>query len=169
MRKFAIFVVFVLMIMPSTVRAEGILTDSQLETIQTSCVDAQISLQQVQVSERVTRTNRGQAYESLGKLMTNLNSRVVQNQLNAPGLISISSDYQKALTAFRSDFNSYDDALTELSKMDCRNQPTTFNDRLIVVREKRARLREDVTTLDTLIDKYQQDVDVLKQGTGLAG
>lgn len=150
-------------------RAEGSLPDAELDAIRSNCITAQIGLQHVQESDKLTRINRGFRYESILRLMANFNSRVAQNKLNAPDLISVTSEYQKGWDEFRALYTEYDDELTVLIGMECRNEPTTFNDRLVKLREKRVKLNDGVVTFDGLFDKYQQGVDVLKQAQKVSG
>lgn len=145
------------------VRAEGSLSDVELEAIRTNCVDAQIALQHVQESDKLTRINRGYRYEAVLSLMASFNSRVAENKIKAPDLITIASDYQDAWDSFRTEYTDYDDAIATLSKMNCEAEPTTFNDRLTVLREKRAVLSDRVKEFDALLDKYQAGVDAVKQ------
>lgn len=145
------------------VRAEGSLSDAELEAIRTNCVDAQIALQHVQESDKLTRINRGYRYEAILRLMASFNSRVAENKINAPELITIASDYQKTWDSFRTEYTEYDDAIAALSQMDCKGEPTTFNDKLDVLREKRNGLSNRVKEFDTLLDKYQTGVDTVKQ------
>lgn len=145
------------------VYAEGSLSDDRLNAIRTNCVQAQISIQRVQESDKLTRINRGYRYESILKLMTSFNSRVAENKIDAPALITIVSDYQKNWDAFRDDYSNYDDALTKIARMDCKSQPTTFNDQLLMLREKRDGLNGRVKQFDVLLDKYQSGIDEIKQ------
>ena len=158
-----IAIVIAAVLVPPFVQAEGSLTDSQLETIRTNCVDAQISMQHVQEADRSTRINRGYRYEAILKLMTSFNSRVAENKINAPELITIASDYQKAWSSFRTEYSAYDDAITKLIQMDCRNQPTTFSDRLGLLYSKRESLNARVKEFDGLLDKYQLGVSHVRQ------
>ncbi len=163
-RVVPVIAVLLVVLVAPLVRAEGSLSDAQLNAIRTNCVNAQINLQHVQASDKLTRINRGYRYEALLKLMTSFNSRVVENKINAPELITIASDYQKTWELFRSEYSEYDDAMTTLIQMDCKNEPTTFNDRLVLLRDKRASLNGKVSKFDGLLDSYQSGVDVIKQG-----
>lgn len=162
-RGVPVLAALIVLIAAPLVRAEGSLSDDQLSTIRANCVQAQIALQHVQESDKLTRINRGYRYESLLKLMTSFNSRVAENKVDAPELISIASDYQKNWDAFRNEYSSYDDAMTTLVQMDCKSQPTTFNDQLVALRQKRTNLNNHVKEFDTLLDKYQSGVDSVKQ------
>ena len=147
-------------------RAEGSLSDAELEAIRTNCVDAQISLQHTQESDKLTRINRGYRYEAVLKLMASFNSRVAENKIDAPELITIASDYQKTWDSFRAEYSEYDDALSALMRMDCKGQPTTFHDQLQALRGKRTGLNDRVKEFDTLLDNYQDGVDKIKQDQG---
>jgi hypothetical protein len=94
--------------------------------------------------------------------MTSFNSRVAENKIDAPELITIASDYQKIWESFRAEYSEYDDALTDLTELDCKAEPTTFNDQLVALREKRAALATRVKEFDTLLDRYQSGVDTIK-------
>lgn len=148
-------------------RAEGTLSDVELRTVQATCVSAQIALQHVQEVDLLTRLNRGYRYDSLLKLMTSLNSRVVQNKLDVPSFITIASEYQKNLDSFRYEFTTYDDSLTAIVHMDCRNEPTTFNDNLVALRSMRTNLYNRTKQFDELLDKYQQGFDDLRSKQGV--
>lgn len=161
-RTTILFAAVLVLISAPFARAEGSLSDAQLEAIRTNCVNAQISLQHAQESDRFTRVNRGYRYEAILKLMTNFNSRVVENKVDAPELITIASDYQKNWDLFRKDYTAYDNAMDALVKMDCKDQPTTFNDQLVALREKRTSLNGRVRAFDTLLDRYQTGVNSVK-------
>lgn len=143
-------------------RAEGSLSDAQLNAIRTNCVDAQISLQHLQANDRLTRINRGSRYESILKLMSSFNSRVVENKLDASNLIGIANDYQKTWESFRSEYTAYYDAMTTLIEVDCKTEPTTFNDKLVELRQKRTGLNARVNQFEALLDKYQTGVNTVK-------
>lgn len=147
-------------------RAEGSLSDAQLEAIRTNCVDAQISLQHAQGADKLTRINRGYRYEAILKLMASFNSRVAENKIDAPELITIASDYQKTWESFRSEYSEYDDAMTALIQVDCKTEPTTFNDQLVALRGKRTGLNNRVNEFETLLNEYQTGVDTIKNSLG---
>jgi hypothetical protein len=147
-------------------RAEGSLSDAQLDAIRTNCVDAQISLQHAQGADKLTRINRGYRYEAILKLMASFNSRVAENKIDAPGLITIASDYQKTWESFRSEYTDYDDAMTALIQVDCKTEPTTFHDQLVALREKRTGLNNRVNEFEALLNKYQTGVDTIKNSLG---
>lgn len=165
-RRFLIFSVILASVLAPIVRADGSLTDTQLNVIRTNCLNAQINLQHIQESDKRTRISRGSRYETMLRLMTSFNSRVAQNKVDAPDLITIASDYQKGWDAFRAEYTTYDDGLTTLIRLDCRNQPTSFYDQMGALRTERNGLEQHVKQFDVLLDRYQQGVDVVKQKQG---
>ena len=165
-RQILLFSVLLATLLAPFARAEGSLTDVQLNSIRTNCLTTQINLQKVLESDKRTRIDRGSRYEALLRLMTSFNSRVAQNKVDAPKLITIASEYQKDWEAFRAEYNVYDDGLVALIRLDCQNQPTTFYDRMVVLRTERNGLRDHVKQFDSLLDQYQEGVDVIKGKLG---
>lgn len=145
-------------------RAEGQSLDAKaLDTIRTSCVTAQVNLQRLQQSEKPARINRGYLYDTLLKLMANLNSRVAQNKIDSPELLSITSEYERQLKSFVATYTKYDESLSALTSMDCRTDPAKFNDTLIQARQLRSSLSQTIDALDTLLDRYQTNVDAVRK------
>lgn len=165
-RALPLIAVLLALLASPLVRAEGSLSDAELEAIRTNCVDAQISLQHAQSADKLTRINRGYRYEAILKLMASFNSRVAENKIDAPGLITIASDYQKTWDSFRSEYSAYDDAMTLLIQVDCKTEPTSFNDQLVGLRQKRIDLNNRVNEFETLLNKYQEGVDKVKSSLG---
>lgn len=165
-RTIGLVAVIVAVLVSPLVRAEGSLTDAQLRAIEANCVDAQINIQRVQEADKLTRINRGYLYDSTLKLMVNFNSRVAQNKLDAPELISITSSFTKTLDDFRATFTTYDDTLTQLTHLECYKQPTTFNDILTSARESRKVLSMHIRDFELLLNRYQTTLDGIKQKLG---
>lgn len=154
--------VLALVVSPA-VRAETSLTESQIDIIRTNCVNAQVNIQLIQENDRIARINRGYLYDSTLKLMTSLNSRIALNNLNAPDMISITSNFQKKLDEFRSNYNNYDDTMKELVTIDCRNRPVQYSDLLESARQNRAVLERRVVEFEEQLDSYQDNLNGIKQ------
>jgi hypothetical protein len=165
-RSAIIFAALAAVIVSPFARAEGSLSDAQLNAIRTNCVDARISLQHTLDADRSTRINRGSRYDAVLKLMTSFNSRVAENKIDAPELITIASSYQKMWDSFIVAYTEYDDAMTALIQVDCKSEPTTFYDQLTLLRNKRTSLKNYVKDFNSLLDKYQKGVDSIKQSLG---
>ncbi len=137
------------------------LSDAKLAAIQANCVSAQSGIVRLQQSEKPTRINRGYLYESILKLMVNFNSRVALNRIDAPELLSITSEYEKKLKDFSAAYTSYDDNLSNIGDIPCREQPTKFYDQLVEIRARRATLNSIINSLDGLLDRYQLNVTAI--------
>ena len=76
------------------------------------------------------------------------------NKISAPELVSITSDFDSQLADFRDDYNDYDDDLNELIVAECQDDPGDFYNQLINVRDERAKLNDEIASLDQLVDDY---------------
>lgn len=140
------------------------MTDAHVERIQANCNDAQTTLQQLHTSDGPLRVNRGQVYDSIStKLMTRLNSRLALNKLDGSALVKITSQYDKALSSFRSDYKLYDNQMSATLAINCRKQPVAFYDAVAKARKLRETVHNDVTEMHRLIAEYQKAFDAFSQ------
>jgi hypothetical protein len=141
------------------------LTPDKIALLKTTCVSAQVTLQQIQYNDAANRVNRGQGYESLlSSLMIPLNSRTSADNFtsSATELSGITARYEQSLNNFKSDYDRYDDALTKTLHEKCVQNPEDFYKNLTETREQRTDVSNDVTTLGQLTSEYQQAVIKLK-------
>lgn len=143
------------------------LTDAQIDIIRQNCAQAQQTMKRLQSNEAAARVNRGREYETTLRLLASFNSRVVLNKQNVPALAEATSEIEKKFGTFRADYIAYDDQLKKVIKLRCNEQPVTFYDELVIAREARARVADDVRGIDTLLDQYQKALSELR--TSLAG
>lgn len=142
----------------STAQAEELSPD-QISRIQSNCLSIKGSLAQLHASDALLRVNRGQIYESIGtKLMDSFNARLSNNSLDNKGLVTVSTDYQKSLTTFRSDYQAYEQQLSSAIKIDCTKDPTSFHEALLNARTKRSTVHEDIVKMNQYIDDYRSAV-----------
>jgi hypothetical protein len=131
-------------------------TDAQIDRIRTNCATVKNTLTQLHVSDALLRVNRGQLYESITtKLMSSFNGRASSNNLDATGLVVITSSYNGTLSTFRADYQSYEQQLSAALKIDCTKEPVAFYDAVANARDKRAQVHNDVLVLNQSIDDYQ--------------
>ncbi|MBC7564893.1 hypothetical protein H7100_01510 [Candidatus Saccharibacteria bacterium] len=141
------------------VQAEDLSAD-QISRIQSNCLSIKGSLAQLHASDALLRVNRGQLYESIGtKLMDSFNGRLSNNGLDNKGLVTVSTDYQQALTTFRSDYQTYEQQLSAAIKIDCTKNPTSFHAALLDARTKRATVHSDIEKMNQYIDDYRSAVN----------
>ena len=122
------------------------------------------NLKKVQKEDSRVRVYLGGYYESiLTKFITPLNVRLVENNLSSASLVENQNNFAAAKTLFVNDFIKYQQGLEELVGMDCKQEPEKFYDKLVVVRQKRKIMGQDVLKLRSLIS------DHIKLVTGLKG
>lgn len=158
----ALMLAAVLLVAPTVSAEPRVLTDSEIEQIRRNCQASQGYLQQIQRNDAVARINRGHAYESITKLVANFNSRVVLNRIDGTKLVSITSDLNKRIGAFQSDYLLYEDALSTALSIKCREQPVTFYDALSNARDLRTRVSKDINDINVYLDSYQTGLSDLK-------
>lgn len=136
------------------------LTAEQTQLITTNCVSTKATLNRLHSSDALLRVNVGQIYETVGnRLINNFNARVVSNNMNSVNLIASGNDYDVALKAFRADYISYEEQLSQAMKIDCSKEPATFFDATAQAREKRKVVYADVAKLKQQIEHYIVTVD----------
>lgn len=140
------------------------MTEAHIERIRSNCVEAQSTLNQLHASDALLRVNRGQLYEFIStKLMAPLNSRIALNRLDGASLISVSADYERQLSAFRLNYQAYEESMSALLKIKCTNQPVAFYDAVKATRQKREKVHESTTQLHTLIKLYKTEFETFAQ------
>lgn len=149
--------VIALLFQPVFVSAQA-LSPQQLSHISSRCASAQISLQQLQKRDAVSRINRGRAYDQLMAQISAMNSRLAFNKISISSeLVPLSGELQTHIDRFRKVTDKeYLDHLVTLSKFNCRDKPLEFYQQLIVVREDRNRVVAEVAKIDELIGRYRE-------------
>lgn len=143
-----------------TTPAEGI-EAQKLEAVTENCHTIKRSLDQLQKVDSRTRTYLGTTYETIAnRFITPLNLRLVKN--NRPTLSEIQSDFSAAQVKFRDAYTTYMRELEGLIAIDCRSRAEEFYSQLIIVRGKRADLRNTTDELSQLANAQYQAVLNLK-------
>ncbi|QQG50966.1 MAG: hypothetical protein HZB75_00435 [Candidatus Saccharibacteria bacterium] len=156
--------------MQSTASAEDVLmTEAHIARIRANCVDAQSSLRQLHASDALLRVNRGQVYESMStKLMATFNSRVALNRLDGLKLVSIAAQYETQLMNFRQNYQSYEESMSGLLKLNCINQPVAFYDSVAATRAMRKKVHDSTLSLHKTIRDYKNEFELFaKQFEGV--
>jgi len=136
------------------------LSPEQMAHIKTNCVSIRSSVSQLHATDALLRVNRGQVYESMAsKLMDNFNSRLAGNSLDNKAMVTVTTSYRSALSAFRSDYIAYEQKLSEALRIDCTSQPNSFHNTLMEARKLREKVHADVERLHRYIDDYRLSVN----------
>ena len=137
MKKVVLYVSLVVITLANIVVPAGAVPSDNV--IRANCQSIQSVLSQIEKTDAALRI---------------MNSRLASNKISAPELVSITSDFDSQLADFRNDYNDYDDDLNELIVSECQDDPGDFYSQLISVRDERAKLNDEIASLDQLVDDY---------------
>lgn len=152
MKKVVLYVSLVVITLANIVVPAGAVPSDNV--IRANCQSIQSVLSQIEKTDAALRINRGRIYNEVLDLFYAMNSRLASNKISAPELVSITSDFDSQLADFRNDYNDYDDDLNELIVSECQDDPGDFYSQLINVRDERAKLNDEIASLDQLVDDY---------------
>lgn len=139
------------------------ITKEQSAAIEKNCDTIRDNLKKVQKEDARVRVYLGGYYETiLSKFVMPLNVRLVENNLSSAGLIENQNKFAEAKTTFANDFVTYQQGLEELVGMDCKQKPDEFYDKLVVVRQKRKIMVQDVLKMRSLISEHVRLIEGLK-------
>lgn len=140
------------------------ISEGQSALIKSNCDSIQENLKLLQKDDSRVRVYLGALYERvLTKYIVPLNVRLVENSISNVAFIENQNSFATTKTAFVDDFVNYQKSLEELTLIDCKKNPEEFYQKLIVVREKRAKMAKDVTKLSDLMTKQKNLVLELKE------
>lgn len=150
--------------LPARAQDTDVMTDEHIARIKSNCASALATLGQIRTNDALVYVNRNQSYFSISdKLIARLNSRLALNRFDTTPLAKIATEYNGALTDFRTAYNDYSRVMTDLVKIDCSRQPVGFYDKVGEAREMRQDVYDAIKKLHTIIDQYRQAVDTFKQ------
>ena len=131
------------------------ISEVQSEAITEKCDVIRDNLRKVQKEDAKVRVYLGGYYDAiLTKFITPLNVRLVENNLSSAGLVENQNDFAETKTLFANDFVKYQQELEELVGMDCEKEPEKFYDKLVIVRQKRKIMAQDVLKMRSLISEH---------------
>lgn len=133
------------------------LSQRHIETIQANCENALVTLRRLHQSDALLRVNQGQLYEYIStRLMARLNSRIALNRLDGAALVAAAARYEETLQQFRDEYQRYEEQLSEVLDMNCRQEPERFYYAITDARQARLLVSEEVKELHSSIDLYKQ-------------
>lgn len=137
------------------------ITDDQLVQIRSRCDEIQTTLGHVHANDALLRVNRGQLYELIStKLMARLNSRIALNRLDSSSLVTVAITYESHLKDFRSNYQVYEELLSDTIRTNCANQPVSFYDKLQATRQKRSDVYKNTQDLAQDVKAYREAFDL---------
>lgn len=127
--------------------------------ISMECASIKVSLKALQKVDSNMRVYLGSKYEIvLSNFMTNLNLRLVKNNLATENLTGLQTTYLSERERFKADFIGYSQALEVLIDTDCQNEPQKFYDQLEEVRVKRADVQASYNRLNDVLGWHRDAV-----------
>lgn len=137
--------------------------DSRIDLIRSVCVSSQGSMQRVLVSDRVTRINRGRAYEDTLKLLAAFNSRAALNTYDVSGLVANTSVLESQFSKFKTQYLDYEQKLKVVIDVNCKEQPAEFYNNLQRARASREALQAMIADIDKTLGEYHTNLDKAAQ------
>lgn len=139
------------------------LTQNQYELITGNCTALKSTLNQLHSNDALLRINAGQTYESiLAKLMRRFNERVAYSNMNGDELEVVASNFELTLNTFRNNYVTYERQLSLIMDIDCMTEPQVFYDALMLAREYRNQLHDNVLGLNQAMSQYSITLDKFK-------
>lgn len=161
MKKILISLVVVLALIPLNAFA---FSEKQETIVSGECSTIRQTLQTVQKVDSKIRVHLGAYYEKiLNKYMIPLNSRLVENNIPDDVLLKNQTSFNDKKKEFSDDYIGYQKNLEELISIDCKSSPKDFLDKLLITRDSRKKVYDDVATLNTLVDEHEKLVEKLME------
>ncbi len=152
-----------LVVPPVFAQVGSVMTDEHIARIRTNCQAALITLGQIHANDAPAYINRNQTYFSISdKLIARLNGRLTLNRYDATQLVGTASDYNAELVKFRAAYKTYDDAMSDTLRTNCKKDPVSFYNHVAAARDARLDVKDSVDQLTTLLVQYQQQVQQFK-------
>lgn len=148
---------------PGFVYAQSSLDTAKLNMISQSCSGIQTTLDQLQRRDLVTRTNLGRAYEDQITQIDSFTQRLHANNISSQTLDGPIAEFKNDVNSFRAAYVQYDDRMTTLRQIDCRNQPNDFANSLDQTRISRQNLSDTVANGDASLVAYRQALVGLRE------
>ncbi|HRJ06016.1 MAG TPA: hypothetical protein PK096_00390 [Candidatus Saccharibacteria bacterium] len=131
------------------------ITQEKITKIRGRCTENLAALNRLHQTDAFLRNDRGNLYRTISdRLMVPLNRRLAANRLDGGQLVNITADFNREYDKFYSTYIDYDNAMSDLLKIDCSKQPVAFYTALLETREKRTELSKINLKLKELIRQY---------------
>jgi len=147
---------------PNTSAAE--ISEEKAGVISMTCGSIQLQLKNLQKADSRVRVFLGSKYEFvLTNLMTNLNLRLIRNDLASPPLAASQSTFSSERDFFKTSFTDYAKSLDTLIAIDCRSNPYNFYNQLEVTRGKREIVRQSYLRLKDVLSEHRAIIVSFKE------
>lgn len=159
-----------LIMQPSYAVNQAILTDAQIQSIQTNCQTAQVNLNTLHSNDAVLRVNLGERYLNVARrLMAPLNSRIALNGLNGVDMAQTTVLYSQGYQSFSKAYATYKTSVEKALNIDCRDQPVEFYSAVDEARDDRKAVAKVVDEMYRLGLQYRTQLERFAQNLSKAG
>ncbi len=154
MKKRGIYFYYIIILLFCPVASVYGVSKNQEIVISDHCNAIKDDLSNLQKLDSRARVYLGRYYETILSIyMTPLNVRLVENNISNVDLIENQNKFAKYRSTFSEDFVAYQKDLEELTMIDCKLEPKVFYEKLVKVREKRKKVKQDTVELRDLISE----------------
>lgn len=137
--------------------------EEYLGLIKTRCETTKQLIDQQRRSDLVARINKGRAYQTIIDQQNAFSLRLRNNKVTTDTFDRQIAAVQDGVNRFRTAYNRYDDAVGALIDIDCKTDPQTFAQQLVIARSLRQVIGNEVASVDTELAKYRQGIAEFKQ------
>jgi hypothetical protein len=162
MKKFTL-VIALMLSLTGTFATPQALAMPDASIITANCRAAQSVISQIEKANAVSRINRGWAYDNTLSLLFAMNTRLSNDQIAAPRLVELTSDFKAQSATFRSSHDRYATELARAVNVDCVQKPIDFYARLITARGHRQTVADEIKKLDRIIDDYKNELNKIAE------
>lgn len=142
---------------PSLDTERSVAESNFYSVVEMDCMAVRVKLSKIHENDSLMRVNTGQAYGMItSRLMSRLHAKIVEQRLDGGELVKKTAEFESQLGEFRSHYQEYEAALSELLKKDCGSQQQLFYAMLREVRAKRDVVYEDTKQLEKCIHEYKE-------------
>ena len=131
------------------------ISEEQENLVSVNCSTIKSKLKKVQQLDAKVRVYLGSYYEAITtKFIIPMNVRLVENNLSTAEMVENQNKFAEARMVFSNDFVKYQQVLEELINMNCTAEPEKFYEQLVIVRQKRKIMTQDVLQIRTLLSGH---------------
>ncbi len=141
-----------------------VLEDSGKNKIQNSCQTAQANLKSLLQKEQRIHRERTETYLDVESEIDALRMRIKRQAIDVSGIATAVMSYREKSDKYDMLSNSYVEALSDTSSIDCHDNPEAFIAGLTLVKQKRALLLTNTTNLqDFVLNTVHEQFNLIKR------
>lgn len=154
---------FVVSMRPVQAQEANITPQTTVDRLQERCDTVEATIRRLHTTDSLLRVNTGQVYNDISaNLIAKLNGRLAINRIDSTELVEIANQFEQARAIFSSNYNSYEESIASLTKINCKNNTAEYYAQLLEARENRQKLAVSVEDLNNLVSDYRVAVEKLQ-------